>query len=247
MTPISRSAGVVERDEQCVLGGPGVGIVDRLDVGDERLDTQLVPVELLSRNEVGAAALEVLGEQRIPRVRRGGLAHEGLNGVLGAHGRGGEHVVVRRPVDVDDHGVVAEQVGDGAADILENLGQVVLVAHGRGALEHGAKAGQRGEPAGSHQEEYRRGPASPQPLTSPNDLRALQEPTPGDQVAEEHDVATVDQDDLEVAPPQRSRGPPAVLDHPFLPHRVDLSAGHDTRGPSVAGEDGGGLGSPEPA
>ena len=48
-----------------------------------------------------------------------------------------------------------------------------------------------------------------------------------DQVLEHDDVAAVDQHELEVAPPHRPAGPPAVLDDPVLEHRLDRqSADH---------------------
>src|SRR4029453_4540473 len=65
-------------------------------------------------------------------------------------------------------------------------------------------------------------------------LRTLQEPAPSDEVTEDHDIPSVEQHPLEIPPPQRPAGPPAVLHHPLLADGVDLPPGDAARGASVA-------------
>jgi hypothetical protein len=45
------------------------------------------------------------------------------------------------------------------------------------------------------------------------------------ELAEDHEVAAVDRDDLPVSTAQRTLGPPPVLDEPRLPDGHDLVAG----------------------
>src|SRR4029453_9353869 len=81
-------------------------------------------------------------------------------------------------------------------------------------------------------------PAIPEAAISRNlhrvALRTLQKPAPSDEVTEDHDIPAVEQHDLEIAPPQRPAGPPAVLHDPFLADGVDLPPGDAARGASVA-------------
>src|SRR4051812_36966480 len=55
-------------------------------------------------------------------------------------------------------------------------------------------------------------------------LARLREPAATREVAEHDDVAAVCEHQLEIAPPQRAAGPPAVLDHPVLGDRLDGGA-----------------------
>jgi hypothetical protein len=65
--------------------------------------------------------------------------------------------------------------------------------------------------------------------------------------AEHHYVASIDEDELEIAPPQRAAGPPAVLHDPLLPQGVH-GHGPDRRGSAAGvGLDRGGLGVAEAA
>ena len=85
------------------------------------------------------------------QVSRGELLPDQLQHRLLRPDRGrGEHVVEGRPVDVHHHGSVAEQIGDGAADVLQDVLEILLVAHVGSALEHRAEAGDHGELAGTH-------------------------------------------------------------------------------------------------
>jgi hypothetical protein len=65
----------------------------------------------------------------------------------------------------------------------------------------------------------------------------LPPPPPAHQVTEHHLVTPIDSDDLPVAPPQRTVGPPSVLDQPRLAHRVDDAAADLMRPPVLAGAD----------
>ena len=146
-----KSLGVAQRHEQGVLGRPGVRVLAHLDARDVAVHAEAFPVEFAARHEVRAAALEALVEQRHPGLARRALAHELRDRVLRPDRGGGEHVVEGRPVHVHDHGAIAEQLGDRAADVLEHVLEVIVVADIRGALEHGAEARDRGELPGAHQ------------------------------------------------------------------------------------------------
>ena len=65
-----RAAGVAQRNKEGVAGQPGVGVVARRQVGDVGGDAERVPVELAVEDEVGAAMLEAVSEQRRPGVVR---------------------------------------------------------------------------------------------------------------------------------------------------------------------------------
>src|SRR4051794_40546859 len=60
------------------------------------------------------------------------------------------------------------------------------------------------------------------------------------EVAEHHEVATIDGDELPVAPAQRALRPPAVLDEPRLAHRDHLVTVDGQRAPARPHQDGGG-------
>jgi hypothetical protein len=62
-------------------------------------------------------------------------------------------------------------------------------------------------------------------------LPPLEEPPPGDQIAEDRDVSAVDQGEREVVPAQRERAPPAVLHNPLLEHALDRSGVDRERDP----------------
>src|SRR5919199_4152754 len=66
-------------------------------------------------------------------------------------------------------------------------------------------------------------------------LSALEEPAAGDQVAEDRQVSAVHQRELEIAPPHRKPGPPAILHNPLLEHAVDRDPGHGPGDPRRVG------------
>src|SRR5918997_99968 len=66
----------------------------------------------------------------------------------------------------------------------------------------------------------------------------LLEPPPLPQLAEDDRVAPVGEHEFEVAPSQRLLRPPAVLDHPLLPDRLDACAPERYRAPAAPGADG---------
>src|SRR5688572_31410014 len=78
-------------------------------------------------------------------------------------------------------------------------------------------------------------------------LGALQEPASAYQIAEHDQVAPVDEDELEIAPPQRAAGPPAVLHDPLLPQGVHGHGLDRRRRAAGVGLDRGGLGVAEAA
>ena len=82
---------------------------------------------------------------RHPGLAWRALPDQLLDRLLRADRGRGEHVVERGPVDVHDDGAVAEQLADRAADVLEHLLKIRLVANERGALEHLPEAGDRWE------------------------------------------------------------------------------------------------------
>jgi hypothetical protein len=141
--PDEEALGVAQRHEQRVLRRPGVGVVARRDPRHVAIDAQPLPVELAARHEVGAAAGEALVEERHPCLARRALPYEGAHRLLRADDGRGEHVVERRPVDVHHDGAVPEQLPDRAADVLEDLLEVRLVADEGSALEHLAEASDR--------------------------------------------------------------------------------------------------------
>jgi hypothetical protein len=145
-----RAARAAQRHEQRIVRQPGVGMVGGLDLGDEGAARNLIPVEASILHEVRAAALEARREQRHPRLAQRGLAEQHLQRLIGSHGGRGEHVIERGPVDVHDHGAIAERLADRPRHLPEHMLQVLVRAHRGRALEHGAEAADHRERAGIH-------------------------------------------------------------------------------------------------
>ena len=101
--------------------------------------------KLALRDEVGASPLEPGREQGHPGLAQGGLAEQQLDRLVGAHRGRREHVVEGRPVDVHHHGAVAERLADRARHLPQHVLEVLLGAHRRGALEHGAEPADHGQ------------------------------------------------------------------------------------------------------
>jgi hypothetical protein len=138
-------AGAAERDEERILRLPGTGIVGGLDRRRVGAAGDPVPVELALRDEVGAAPLEPGGEQGHPGLAQRGLAEQQLDRLVRPHRRRGEHVIERRPVDVHDHGPVAERLADRVRHLPQHVLEVLVRAHRGGALEHRAKPSDHGQ------------------------------------------------------------------------------------------------------
>ena len=146
--------GVEHRHEQLVVGVPGVGVGARLPGGDVPLADVALPVERPVRDQVGAAALEPLVEERGPRGPVERVAEERPARVVGAVDRRHLEVVPGGPVEVDDDGVEPERRRDRIRDRLEqgrllgpfpdepgDLQEAAKAVDGRRVLGHGATKG----------------------------------------------------------------------------------------------------------
>ena len=146
--------GVEHRHEQLVVGVPRVGVGARLPGGDVPLADVALPVERPVRDQIGAAALEPLVEERSPRGPVEGVAEERPACVVGAVHRRHLEVVPRGTVEVDDDGVEPERRRDRIRDGLEqgrllgpfpdepgDLQEAAKAVDGRRVLGHGAAEG----------------------------------------------------------------------------------------------------------
>ena len=138
-----RSVRAPHRHHQRVLGVPRVGVGAQLELGDVRGHAR--PVDLVVRDQIGAAAQKALREERRPRIRGSRRAEQRLARPL-APVHGGDHeVALGGPVEVDRHRAKAERVGDRRGDRVDEPRQVALVADEPGDLEQASKLWQRGE------------------------------------------------------------------------------------------------------
>ncbi len=124
------AVGVAERDEEGVLGLPGVGALPRCERRDiARPVVDLRPVEFAGRHDEGATPSEALVEQALPVADAANLPEQlPSRGIAPMHGRDAE-VVPRRAVDVDHDALVAERLGDGSRDRGQQLEQVTACTH----------------------------------------------------------------------------------------------------------------------
>ena len=89
---------------------------------------EIVPVGLVVRDQIGAAAEEALGEERRPGVCRPDRADQRLAGSLAAVNRRDLEVALGRPVEVDRHRPEAERVRDRRRNRVGQARQVALLA-----------------------------------------------------------------------------------------------------------------------
>ena len=113
--PEKESLLVPHRDEESVLGVPGVGVA-RPAALRHIARPERVPVDGSARHDVGVA------EQNLLRL------------LVPVHGRYLE-VVPLRPVEVDGHGSVAERLADGAGDCVEQRGKILTRPQETGNLD----------------------------------------------------------------------------------------------------------------
>ena len=125
---------VAHRDEQRVLGIPGVGMT-RAASRRHVAETERVPVHGASLHDVGAAPLEAIREKHGPVPAGPRVAEQHLLRLLvSVHGRHLE-VVPLRPVEVDRDGPVAKRLADGACDSVEQRGKILTRPQKAGHLD----------------------------------------------------------------------------------------------------------------
>jgi hypothetical protein len=134
------AVGVEHRHEQLVVGVPRVGRCARLPVWHVAPADVALPVEGSVRDQVGAAALEALVEERLPRAPVERVSQQRPAGIVGAVDRRHLEVVPGGPVEVDDDGVESERCRDRRRDRVEQGGLLGLGSHEPGDLEKAAKA-----------------------------------------------------------------------------------------------------------
>ena len=136
MWPSEWSIGTNSSSSGCHASGLGA----RLPVGDVPLADVALPVERPVRDQVGAAALEALVEERRPGGPVERVAEQRPAGVVGAVHRRHLEVVPGGPVEVDDDGVEPERRRDRIRDRLEQGRLLGLVPDEPGDLQEAAKA-----------------------------------------------------------------------------------------------------------
>jgi len=128
------------RDEERVLGMPGIGASPRLERRNvARLVVDRGPVEVTGLHDVRATPGKALVEQALPVAEVAHLPEQlRPRGVAAVDGRDAE-VVPRRPVEIDYHRLVAERFGDRPRDRRQELVQVAACAHEPRDLEESSK------------------------------------------------------------------------------------------------------------
>ena len=130
---------VPHRHDQGVLRVPGAGVVGRFEIGHVVRHRLVRPVVLAVGDQVGAALLEALVEQRLPRLEVARLAEQQrARVVVPVHRRHLERVP-GRPVEVDDDGPEAERLRDRAGDLVEHRRKVALAPDQPRDVEQAAK------------------------------------------------------------------------------------------------------------
>ena len=132
--PEQKASLVAHRDEERVLGIPGVGMARPSSLRDVAR-AERGPVDRAARHVVGAPALEALGEEHRPVVAGPCVAEQhGLGLLVAVHGRHLE-VVPLGSVEVDRDGPVAERLADGARDGVEQRGKILTRPQKAGHLD----------------------------------------------------------------------------------------------------------------
>ena len=132
--PEQEAALVAHRDEERVLGIPGVGVA-RTASFRHVARPERVPVDGAARHDVGAAPLEALGEEHRPVVAGPRVAEQHrLRLLVPVHGRHLE-VVPLGPVEVDCDGPVAERLADGSGDGVEQRRKILTRPQKTGHLD----------------------------------------------------------------------------------------------------------------
>ena len=126
----------LEWHEELVVRVPAERALDEWRPGrDEAGAVVPRPVEGVVRNEVGALLEEPRVQQAVPALPAvDGAQQRFANGVAAVDGFDVE-VVPFGPVDVEDDGLVAEGLGDGAGDRLQHRADVRAATDGAGDLE----------------------------------------------------------------------------------------------------------------
>ena len=133
-------AGPVERDENLVIGVPGLRVVTHDALGDVAVADVVLPVELAVLDEEGAASEEAIVEQLRPLVPAVGAAEERALNLLVAVDGGDAEVVPLTAVEVEDDGLEAEHVCDRACDQREDGRQIAFGPYELGDSDQGADA-----------------------------------------------------------------------------------------------------------
>ena len=142
MTPTICPSEALERHEELVVRVPAVRAVDERIPGRDEADAVIPrPVEGVVRDEVGALLEEPRVQQAVPALPAVDRAQQRLaNGVAPVDGFDVE-VVPFGPVDVEDDGLVAEGLGDGAGDRLQHRADVRAATDCARDLEQPLKRG----------------------------------------------------------------------------------------------------------
>ena len=145
------AARAAERHEERIVRLPGVGIVGGLDRRGCRCGPGTWSQSKLPRGHEVAPRRSKRGASSGIQVSRSEVWPSSIcDRLVGAHGGRGEHVVERGPVDVHDHGAVAERLADRARHLPEHVLEVLVRAHRGRALEHRAEAADHREGSGVH-------------------------------------------------------------------------------------------------
>ena len=134
---------MAHRHEERVERMPGVVAGSTFAIGHVEVVRDRRPVELASRHDEGAPAVEALRQERRPLLDRASGTEQGPLRRLVAVDSGRLEVVPRGPVHVDRNRPVAERLGDHARDRPEQLGNVVGGADQPSDLEQHAKRRER--------------------------------------------------------------------------------------------------------
>ena len=134
--PPAPRSGTKSASSACQASGSSRG----LDLGHVGAAGDLVPVEARPAGRSRRRAARSAGASSGIQVSRSEVwPSSSCDRVVGAHGGRREHVVERRPVDVHDHGAVAERLADRVRHLPQHVLEVLVGAHRGGALEHGAE------------------------------------------------------------------------------------------------------------
>src|SRR4051812_27701683 len=140
-----RAVGVVEGDEDLVLGLPGAVVVDDVEVGHVAAAGLVGPVVLARVDQVGAAVLEAVLEDLLEHRPLVGAAQQRVADLVIAEDRRDDQVVPLAAAQVDHDVAEAERLGDRLRDGLQRLGEVGRVLDVGGRVEQRVQPRERAE------------------------------------------------------------------------------------------------------
>jgi hypothetical protein len=132
--PEQEAALVAHRDEERVLGIPGVGVA-RAASCRHVARPERVPVDGTTQHDVGTAPLEALGEEHRPVLAGPRVPEQHRLRLLVPVHRRHLEVVPLGPVEVDRDGSVAERLADGPGDGIEQRRKILTRPQKTGYLD----------------------------------------------------------------------------------------------------------------